>query len=51
MDALARLSRETDFLGVEIVELDPTFDEGGATEQLVRDLLAATHLSLTGGEP
>ncbi|PPR20954.1 MAG: Formimidoylglutamase, partial [Alphaproteobacteria bacterium MarineAlpha10_Bin3] len=41
VDSLARLCRQTRFLGVEIVELDPALDEGGATERLVRDLLAA----------
>ena len=49
VDSLARLCRQTRLLGVEIVELDPSLDEGGATERLVRDLLAATHSA--GGGP
>ena len=49
VDSLARLCRQTRFLGVEIVEFDPSLDEGGATERLVRDLLAATHSA--GGRP
>ena len=45
VESLARICRETRFLGVEIVELDPELDQGGATERLVRDLLAATHMT------